>query len=170
MSGFSTKASSGGLPEPSFFIFWGDALAGYLNERLLSRSLEDDERAELIQHLAQFAENAAIQGLLAQHVNPSAHGPSVTSRLIALEAMRSSALKELPPAWLDALTMTVAEGEPTLVPLAIGTVRSLPAKGATDQLKDALLRIASSHIFPATVRVEALAAIPEGVAHVREPG
>jgi len=142
---------------------WGDALAGYLGERLRSASLNDEERAELSQQLAQFSGNSSIQQLLANQLRPTVASASIASRQIALDAMRGSGLKELPAAWLEPLVLTVTEGNPTLVPLAISTARSIPVKGSTDGLKSALLAIASSHSFPDTVRVEALAAIPDGV-------
>ena len=143
---------------------WGDALAGYLRERLAAMKLTESEREELTQQLAQFAGNSAIQELLASQVRPTANSASISSRQIALDAMRTSGLKELPPPWLDPLILTVTEGNPTLAPLAISAVRSLPVKAAHEGLKTALLGIASSRSFPDTVRVEALAAIPEGIA------
>ena len=143
---------------------WGDALAVYLHTRLLATDLTPDERGEVVQHLAQFAGNLEIQRLLAFHIHPAAHGRTEASRRIALEAARNATLKELPASWLEAVTATIAEADQSLVPIAIGTVRSIPAKGATELLKNALLRIASSQSFPASVRVEALAAIPNGIA------
>ncbi len=142
---------------------WGDALAGYLRERLATANLPADERAELIRQLSQFAANAAIQQMLAGNTVTSGSGVTLASRQIVLEAMRGSALKELPASWLDPLTLVLTEGDTTLTPLAIGTVRALPIKGATDDLNAALLRIAANNKFPAAVRVEALAALPEGI-------
>ena len=143
---------------------WGDALAGYLKERLGTNNLSEPERDQLVRQLSQFAGNSAIQQLLASQVQPTSSNASLSARQVALEAMRTSALSELPIAWLEPLTLTIAEGNPTLTPLAIGAVRALRVKGATDNLKAALLTTASSSAFPDTVKVEALAAIPEGVA------
>ncbi len=143
---------------------WGDALAGYLSKRLGLETLSEQERAELTAQLAQFAGNSAIQELLATQVRADSVKATVMSRQIALEAMRTSGLKEMPSSWLEPLVLTVGEGNSTLVPLAIGTARSIPIKGSSDGLKTALLAIASSHSFPDPVRVEALAAIPTGIA------
>lgn len=141
---------------------WGDELADYLSQQITKGDLPDDERAELIKQLAQFSGNGAIQNLLARYAS-SASGASLVSRQTALHAMRNSALKELPKAWLDALTQVIREGDRSLVPVAIGIVRAIPVKGATDELTTALLRVASSDAIPATEKVEALAALPEGI-------
>ena len=145
---------------------WGDALAGYLRQRITEPGLTDEQLQELVGQLAQFAANTAIQQLLANQAGPVS-GSSVESRQIALEAMRSCGLKELPSSWLEVLTLTVAEGNPSLVPLAISALRSVPVKAVHEPLKAALLGIASSTSFPDTIRVEALAAIPEGIAQPR---
>lgn len=141
---------------------WGDELAGYLNQQLAKDNLTDDDRAELVKQLAQFSGNDAIQNLLARYAS-SAGGVSLISRQTALQAMRGSTLKELPKAWLDALTFVIGEGDPSLVPLAIGTVRAIPVKSASDELKMVLLRIADSNSIAAADKVEALAAVPEGM-------
>lgn len=143
---------------------WGEALAGYLRERLLSGKIADGDREELVQQLSRFAGNGAIQQLLAEQARPNAAGSSITSRGIVLDAMRASNLKEMPASWLDPLILTVTERNAILAPLAIGAVRALPVKGANEGLKTALLGVASSHSLGDPVRVEALAAIPEGVA------
>ena len=120
-------------------------LAGYLNQQLAKDTMADDERAELVKQLAQFSGNGAIQNLLARYAS-SVGGVSVISRQIALQAMRNSMLKELPKAWLDALTFVIGEGDPALVALAVSTVRAIPVKGDVDDLKSALLIIANTQI------------------------
>jgi putative heme-binding domain-containing protein len=142
---------------------WGDSLASYLREQLGAQDFAEGNRTELVRHLSQFAGNASIQQLLANSASPQSSGVSETSREIVLEAMRGSSLKELPATWLEPLVQVLAEGHANLVPLAIGVARAVPIKGNTDDLKTALLTVASNHSFPASVRVEALAAIPEGV-------
>ncbi|WP_010583285.1 PVC-type heme-binding CxxCH protein [Schlesneria paludicola] len=143
---------------------WGDALAGYLRFRLQSPGLSEDEQLELVRQLAQFAGDASIQQLIASHVAASVPGGTKDSRRIVLEAMRTSALKEMPIGWIEPLTGVLIESDAALVPIAIGTVRAIPIKGATDDLRVALLKIASNHALSEPVRVEALAAIPDGVA------
>ncbi len=139
---------------------WGDALAGYLRERLAVSNLNEQDRQELVQQLAQFAGNPSIQTLLATVAGPAAKATSRV-RQIALDSMRASGLKELPLSWLDSLKGTIVERDPTLSPIAINTLRSFAVKGGDVELQAALLEIASSPTFADGVRVEALAAIPD---------
>ncbi|MEI8020298.1 MAG: PVC-type heme-binding CxxCH protein, partial [Schlesneria sp.] len=139
---------------------WGDALAGYLHERLATNNLNEQDRQELVQQLAQFAGNPSIQTLLATGSGPAAKATS-SVRHISLDAMRASGLKVLPPSWLDSLKLTIAERDSVLSPIAITTLRSFALKGGDSELQAALLEIAKSHMFEDGVRVEALAAIPD---------
>ena len=139
---------------------WGESLAGYLHERLATSNLNEQDRQELVQQLAQFAGNPSIQTLLATGSGPTAKATS-SVRHISLDAMRASGLKELPPSWLDSLKRTIAERDPVLSPIAITTLRSFALKGGDSDLQTALLEIAKSHMFEDEVRVEALAAIPD---------
>ena len=166
---------------------WGDALAGYLHERLAGVSdlneqdrqdylkrlaqkgyvrvgeisnLNEQDRQGLVQQLSQFAGNPSIQALLATAAGPTAKAAS-SVRHIALDAMRASGLKELPPSWLDSLKLTLSQKDPMLSPIAITTLRSFAVKGGDGDLRAALLDIANSQTFADEVRVEALAAIPD---------
>lgn len=142
---------------------WGDALAGYLSERLAATELPAGDRTELVQQLIQFSSNAAIQNLLAEQVRSAAKKSSSNSSQIALEAMQGAKLKEIPAIWLEALTPVLQTEQPNVVPLAIAAVRALPIKAPSENLRSALLRIADHESFPAPVRVDALAAIPGGL-------
>ena len=139
---------------------WGEALAGYLQERLAVNNLNEQDRQELVQQLAQFAGNPSIQTLMATGAGPTSKAtPGV--RHISMDAMRASGLKELPPSWLDSLKLTIAERDSVLSPMAVTTLRSFAIKGGDSDLQTALLEIAKSHSFEDGVRVEALAAIPD---------
>ena len=144
---------------------WGDSLAEYLRDRVLAENLSDAERTEVAQQLAQFSGHTSIQQLLAQSAGKSA---KPASRQIALEAMRQSRQKELAASWQQALTETVEQRDATLTPLAITALRSTNIKGTHDRLTTALLNVAENNQFPIGVRVDALAAIPEGNAHAAE--
>lgn len=143
---------------------WGDDLAEYLRFRLESPGLKDDEQLELVRQLAQYAGDASIQKLIAANALAGVNGATDDSRRIVLEAMRSSSMKEMPAGWVEPLTKVLRECDPDLVPIAIGTVRAIPIKTPTNEMKVALLAIASNQTLPEAVRVEALAAIPGGVA------
>ena len=142
---------------------WGNALAGYLQDRLATTNLTDEERAELAQQFSLFSGNPSIQQLLATNAVATSVDTPLTARQIVLEGMRSSPLKEMPSSWRESLTSVINEGQPTLVPIAIAAVRTIPNKGATDDLQAALIRLAGDSRFDGNVRIEALAAIPEGV-------
>ena len=162
------KSKDGILRETALWLVsrhedWGDALAGYLREQLETPQLSSEDRAELIQLLSQFSANAAIQKLLATNATSNGNTPQTEIRQIALEGMRGARLKEMPQNWSNAITATLNEGNPALLPVAIGAVRSIPVKGETENLKKALIQVASNQQFDSNVRVEALAAIPDGI-------
>ncbi|MBC7818119.1 MAG: c-type cytochrome, partial [Planctomycetaceae bacterium] len=168
---------------------WGEALAGYLRERLASGELTDAEQKTLGQQLAQFAKAASVQDLLAA----TAHDAKlpVSARLTALNAMRDSKLKELPKSWSAALQAVLAlvadaDGIVTkdfdLIELAVKTVRAIPPhKDDAASWRAPLLVIAAKPVVldqggasvddptdPANVRIDvrrldALAAIPGGL-------
>ena len=166
---------------------WGEALAGYLRERLAAGELTDAEQNTLGQQLAQFAKAASVQDLLAATAR-DAKLPT-TARLIALRAMRDSNLKELPKTWTAALLTvlpnadadSVAKDDFESVELAVKTVRTIqPHKDDAAAWRAPLLAVA---LKPQTValsgeaarddiglprrvliRLEALAAIPGGLA------
>ena len=54
---------------------WGSALAGFFQERLTATNLTDAAREDLQQKLVQFAENPAIQDLLAATAEGDCEGP-----------------------------------------------------------------------------------------------
>ncbi len=149
---------------------WGSALAPFFGTRLVARDLRGTERDMLAQKLALFASAPAIQALLASRAAEGTPGAGV----IALRAMAASAstaapaatrIKELPAAWADALSraLTAADGEVTRE--AVSVARAIPAaKGASDELQNALLQVAHDRARPAEVRVDALSARPAGSA------
>ncbi len=145
---------------------WGEALAGVLKQRLHTPNLAAADRTELERQLARFARNPSIVQLLAACITGAS--PPRGARLVALGAMRESGLKEMPRAWLSPLAQTLAGDDVEQVRAAVAAVRSLPlAKGEdADELRTALLRIARSETAPVAVRLDALAAVPNGLAGV----
>ena len=106
---------------------WGEALAGYLRERLAAGELTDAEQKTLGQQLAQFAKAASVQELLAATVRDTKLPTS--ARLTALRAMQDSKLKELPRSWSAALLNVLGEDDLSLISLAVNTARTIvPAK------------------------------------------
>ncbi len=148
---------------------WAEALAGVLGERLDRADLPAAERAELEKQLGRFAQAAPIQQLLASRVQ-DASAPTAVRRS-SLQAMAWSSLKEkeLPSAWVAALTSAI-DGQPANAPLiatAVATVRALPlSQGKTAPLRARLLAIGSDAKTPVGLRLEALSAIPGGLTGV----
>ena len=133
---------------------WGEALAGYLRERLAtdvtrsvsegerSKGLTDAEQKTLGQQLAQFAKAPSVQELLAATVRDKKLPTS--ARLTALGAMRDSKLKELPRSWSAALLNVLGEDDLSLISLAVNTARvTVPAKDDAAAWRKPLLALAN---------------------------
>lgn len=143
---------------------WGGALAEFLEHRLATGTLSPDEATELARQLGQFAKDPLIQALLAKHVGTTeANG----SRTIGLRAMGQTGLRELPAAWGPALATALRAGDPETAGLAVAAVRSIPTvKEGAAELRPALLLVASNEKIASPVRLEALAAVPGGLAGI----
>ncbi|MGH8630452.1 MAG: HEAT repeat domain-containing protein, partial [Burkholderiales bacterium] len=141
---------------------WGPKLAGFFHRRLADPNLSPAEREELQGQLAQFGRNEAIQELLAATAGGAV---SKESRVTALGAMARVGLKKTSPAWLAALVRVLGEKDDQLVRHAVAAARALPAskEGAPD-LSAALLGVARDATAPREIRLDALAAIPGGLA------
>ncbi|MFM8617709.1 MAG: dehydrogenase, partial [Opitutaceae bacterium] len=131
---------------------WGAALAGYFEQRLRRVPTSSDELARLEGQLRDLARSAAIQGVLAQAAERGGD-PAV----VALRVMAAAALKEVPAAWLTALTQSLAAESAPLRQQAVATARAftLP-KNPPVVLLAALSRVGRSNAEPAATRLEAL--------------
>jgi putative membrane-bound dehydrogenase-like protein len=158
---------------------WAGELAGVLGARLARADLAAAERAELERHLGRFAEAAPIQHLLAARLRDSK--ASRAERLTCLAAMGRSGLKagKVPREWISALAITLGAGagdrsavDAGLIPAVVATARALPIAREGDgsgALGAQLLRIARDAANPAGLRLDALAALPGGVAKPDQP-
>jgi putative membrane-bound dehydrogenase-like protein len=147
---------------------WGDALAGFLRDRLGVADLSAADRTELERQLARFARAKAVQDLLVDCLRDPSASPEV--RRTVLVAMAGSALKQVPKAWLEALAQALKADDGSLARQAVATVRALPLpKEGSGDLSTALLTVGGDNQVPADVRLEALAAVPGGLAGV-SPG
>ena len=139
---------------------WGSALAVFFQERLTATNLTNLAREDLQQKLVQFAENPAIQDLLAA----TADGKD---RLVALRAMARTRAKELPSSWITPLVRALAGRELEVTRSAISVARAAPpSKDAAVDLHAALLRVARDGASPLDIRIDALAALPGGLTSV----
>jgi putative membrane-bound dehydrogenase-like protein len=152
---------------------WADALAGYLRQRLSTPPQDAAGQAELTRQLAQFSRSPAIQEFLSlalrngSETDASHAGNSRTARRIALDAMRDSGLKEMPKAWVGGLGHVLGNGSPELKAAAIAAARSMPApKDSAADLASALMAVANDPAAPSKDRLNALAAVPGGLASV----
>ncbi len=144
---------------------WGTELAGFLRERLTAKDLTAAQREELAGPLARFARTAAVQDFLAERLRDAAAPRD--SRRVALRAMAQAGLKETPEAWTAAVTQVLDGDDAELVREAVSTARTWPApKQRPEKLAAALLGIGGDEKVPAAVRLNALAAVPGGLAKV----
>jgi putative membrane-bound dehydrogenase-like protein len=144
---------------------WGDALAGFLRDRLGAKSLSAAERDELTGQLARFARTPAVQQMLAEQLRGA---PANLDRAaLALHAMARSGLKQTPAVWIAALEQVLARGNADLIREAIATVRAVPPKGDSGKLTAALLRVADDEKAPQSLRLGALAAVTGGLSTVK---
>jgi putative heme-binding domain-containing protein len=150
---------------------WAPALAGVLGERLIRADLPATERSDLERQLGKFAQSAPIQELLVARLRDPSVSPA--ARRSCLEAMSASGLKEnqVPSAWIKALT-NLLDGDRSsaeLIPLAVATIRALPLTRETaGKLLGRLLAIAGDDRNSPELRLNALAAVPRGLANIDE--
>jgi len=147
---------------------WGNALADALRQRLDAPEGAKDEREELTRLLARFARAPAVQQFLAERLrDPKATRPA---QEIVFHAMARSGLKEAPPAWTDAITQVLTNGDPEMCAMTASTARSLRfPKQRPEAMIAQLLRLAENADMPAAVRLDALAAVPGGLPKVDGP-
>ncbi len=147
---------------------WGTELAGGFAERLARPSISDADRSELQGQLVQFAAAGAVQEILGAVAGEAAPGAvPVASRLTALRAMAAAGLKETPASWIGAVVTALAEPDRAVRRQAVSTARALARpKAGTPELGVALEKIGRTESNPLEMRLEALAAVPGGVASV----
>jgi putative heme-binding domain-containing protein len=148
---------------------WAGALAGVLGQRLVRSDLKPAERPELERQLGRFSQAGPIQEILAARLRNASEPQAV--RASCLHAMGQSELREkqVPPGWITALSSVLEHDRSNdeLISLAIATVRALPLKRDTaGELPARLLQIANDHGKPSELRLNALAAVPDGLATV----
>jgi putative heme-binding domain-containing protein len=84
--------------------------------------------------------------------------------------MAKAGLKQAPAAWIDALANCLRNANQESLEAALATTRALAIpKTKAEQLTVVLLRIGDDSARPAGIRLQALAAVPGGLANVSEP-
>jgi putative membrane-bound dehydrogenase-like protein len=147
---------------------WGEALAGFFQQRLQATTLSEKERKELETQLAGFARNGSIQDTLGSLLGDSSTPPA--TRETILRAMGLAALKQTPARWASSVRGCLQENDAGLLRSAVATARVLAqSKTNSPDFAEALQRIGFNEAHPADLRLEALAAIPGGMRTV-QPG
>ncbi len=143
---------------------WGGELAKFFAATLSAPNVSPAERAELQQKLSQFGENPAIQELLAGLVD---RADSKDERLAALRAMAAvvrTRAKVVPAAWITPLVRGLSSPDPEIVTHVLTVVRTLPPpEDASSVLRGALLQAGSDTARSTEIRLNALAAIHDGL-------
>ncbi|MGO8696640.1 MAG: PVC-type heme-binding CxxCH protein [Limisphaerales bacterium] len=136
---------------------WGEALAGFFQNRLKTPDLSAAEATGLQAQLSPFAKDPAIGQLLA---NVLAEGQSTTrARLVVLRVMAKAASKPLPDAWLEEVAVTLCSPDAETAREAIATAGAFRrAKAASPAVDHALHQIGNDENLAPEARLEALAA------------
>jgi putative membrane-bound dehydrogenase-like protein len=144
---------------------WGQALAGFFADRLKRTDLSPEDRAGLEAQLARNAASPAVLDLLAATAaDPDA---AQTARASALAAMARARPRDVPGPWIAAIAAALAGPDADLARRAVAATRALtPAPEKAGALAAPLLALAAREDFPADGRLEALAAVPGGLAKV----
>jgi len=145
---------------------WGGDLARYFDDRLEHPPATAEGARELTSQLTLFSGQPPVQDLLAR----TARSGPAPARAIALQAMRESALKELPAAWVAALIAVLTESDPQAGHLASLVVRSVAIpKPDLPRVAASLIDFANRGPWEKPLRLDVLAAVPGGVQQVDEP-
>lgn len=141
---------------------WGGALAGYFRAQLAAPGLGKTDCEAVQQQLSQLGRHPAIQELVGQVAGQQTL--PAPARLAALAAMAQASLKETPAGWNDALRLSLADANESVVRAAVAAVRSLPAaKTNVAGFGEPLLRVGCDPARPADLRLQALAALRDGL-------
>ena len=144
---------------------WGGALAGFFRERLAATDLKELDRAELEKQLAQFSSSEPVQRLFVESLN--AASTSMATRQMLLRLMAQPGMKDAPQGWAEALRALLDQKDDGLVRAAIPAARALgQAKNNPPNFTESLQKIARDTKRPDDLRLEALAALPRGLAAV----
>jgi putative heme-binding domain-containing protein len=145
---------------------WGRALASHFAERLAG-GVPSAEAGEWEEQLARFVGDVAVQSLMAAKlVDGSVSRETV---LMILRAMARSGLREAPATWIESLSQLLEGRDEELARASIATVRGLSlGKADVAELNLQLRRLAADTSIPEDLRVNALAALGDGVGELDE--
>jgi putative heme-binding domain-containing protein len=146
---------------------WGGELANYFQERLNSKEFAYADRDELRNQLIHVLHSPEIQNIVAASLEQA--GTHIAKRQMLLEAMREADLNRVPPGWANTVRSCLTNEYPEVVHSAVATARALSqVKTNAPNFSESLLRIANNQNHPADLRLEALAAFPNGLRSVEQ--
>jgi putative heme-binding domain-containing protein len=141
---------------------WGWALAGYFRERLTANGLGERDREELKHQLVQFAGASEIQGLVATSLEACV--TDTAKRQMLLATMAEADLNTIPSEWTSVVRLCLTNSDQAVLHSAVATARTLSqVKTNSPNFSKDLLRIANNENHPSDLRLEALAALPNGL-------
>ena len=142
---------------------WGDALVGYLSKKL--RSVRAEERTEVEDQLASYAKSASVQSLILERLSDQTTSPLQRTTLFG--AMSKAGLRQTPPDWLPALSQALSHEDASVVEASIAAMGSLRLSDEfREEWNGRLVEVASRTDLPASLRLAALAAAPQGIGAV----
>lgn len=136
---------------------WGGELAGWFRQRLTASDLADAERTALDHQLHILTRAEVSQQLLADAITQP--GFRTDTRVAALSAIASAGLKQSPASWKAAVLSVLEAKNAGILPAAVRAARTLNGDA---KIVVALLALGRDASQPATLRLDALAALPAG--------
>ena len=144
---------------------WADELADYFRQRLEVDDIEGVQFVALQRQLTAFADAKSIQDLLAERLGDVTGSDTV--RRLVLQTMAASRLKAAPESWIAPLRRALASHSDAVVADAVHTVRALALPPDTaGGIASQLIKIAHADTREPDLRLDALAAVPGGLAEV----
>jgi len=130
---------------------WAPEALGLVKDWLANETLSAEEKAGLRGCLLAFQADVAVQ----EGIGKALEKPGAARRLLLLEALEATALKDFPQPWRAGLLETIADPDPA-VRLATVRVIALYQLAAFDEL---LLLVAGKRAETPAVRLESLRAV-----------
>lgn len=132
---------------------WSDLAVGYVRERLASKDLTEDENRNVTEVLNAFSNESPVQEFVALQLSNTLSGTE--ERLLLLQVINGSHLRELPSSWEQILGRLLEENNPRIQSAALDVIqaRRLPALDAR------LERIARDAAALPAFRIKALSAL-----------
>lgn len=143
---------------------WGEALAGHFRQRLSTRETSDAEKQRWEKLLVLLARSPQAQAFLTEAATETAF--RTETRVAALEAMSNASRQAPPEGWRAAAIQLLNSTESSSDSVRSAAIRLAGvlanAKEGRDEIASALHRIARDTRHPASVRIDALTALPAG--------